>query len=487
MFSHVNEMNNSSIHTEDFLKPDIFSIISGVAGKNDLETYVIGGYVRDAILGRNPGNKDIDIVVSGNGIDLARMVAAAIDRRIKVSVFKNFGTAMFRYKGQDIEFVGARKESYSRDSRKPAVVPGSLEDDQKRRDFTINAMAIRLDGDGYGNFIDPFQGMDDIKRKLIRTPLDPEKTFDDDPLRMIRAIRFACQLDFTIEESTLDAIARMHSRMDIVSQERIIAELNKIVLSPAPSKGFLLLDKTGLLDMIFPELTGLKGVESVNGKKHKDNFYHTLEVLDNISVNTNDLYLRWAAIMHDIAKPLTKRFDPEHGWTFHGHDFAGSKMVPTIFRKLKLPLNEKMKYVQKLVLLHLRPIALVQDIVSDSAVRRLLYDAGEDIEDLMILCEADITSKNEFKVRKYMSNFRLVRKKLQELEEKDRIRTFQPPITGDEIIKTFKLKPSSIIGEIKTAIKDAILDGIIGNNYEEAHEFMMKKAKELGLKEGGTE
>ncbi len=464
-----------------FLSPEIFKIISRVAGKEKIQTYVIGGFVRDALLNRGPAKMDIDIVVLGNGIDMAKKVAFEIDPKIKVSVFKNFGTAMFKYKGQDIEFVGARKESYRKDSRKPIVEDGSLEDDQKRRDFTINAMAIRLDSENFGNFIDPFSGEADLNKKLIRTPLDPEKTFSDDPLRMIRAIRFASQLNFSIGEQTLSSISNNRDRIKIVSQERIILEINKIVLTQKPSVGFKLLEETGLLNIIFPELDKMKGVETVNGKQHKDNFLHTLEVLDKISKNTDKLYLRWAALLHDIAKPGTKKFITGQGWTFHGHEYFGAKMVPQIFRTLKLPLNEKMKYVQKMVLLHLRPIVLSQEIVTDSAIRRLLYDAGDDVDDLMTLCEADITSKNDSKVQKYLANFKVVRQKLKDLEARDKIRNFQPPISGDVIIHTFNMEPSYLVGEIKSAIKEAILDGIIGNNYDEAYKFMIEKARELGL------
>lgn len=466
---------------KEFLSPEIFKIISRVAGKEKIQAYVIGGFVRDALLKKGPANMDIDIVVLGNGIDMAKKVAFEIDPKIKVSVFKNFGTAMFKYKGQDIEFVGARKESYRKDSRKPIVENGSLEDDQKRRDFTINAMAIRLDSENIGDFIDPFSGKSDLKKKLIRTPLDPGKTFSDDPLRMIRAIRFASQLNFSIEEQILNSISHNRDRIKIVSQERIILEINKILLTQKPSVGFILLEETGLLNIIFPELDQMKGVETVNGKQHKDNFLHTLEVLDKISKNTSNLYLRWSALLHDIAKPRTKKFIKGQGWTFHGHEYFGAKMVPQIFRTLKLPLNEKMKYVQKMVLLHLRPIVLSQEIVTDSAIRRLLYDAGDDVDDLMILCEADITSKNDSKVQKYLANFKIVRQKLKDLEARDKIRNFQPPISGEVIIHTFNIKPSSLIGEIKSAIKEAILDGVIGNNYEEAYKFMIKKARELGL------
>lgn len=476
------KLSVSAFIMKEFLSPEVFKIISRVAGKEKIQTYVIGGFVRDAILKRNPIEKDIDIVVLGNGIDMARKVAFEINPKIKVFVFENFGTAMFRYKGQDVEFVGARKESYRKDSRKPIVEDGSLEDDQKRRDFTINAMAICLNSENYGEFIDPFSGKSDLIRKIIRTPLDPGKTFSDDPLRMIRAIRFASQLNFSIEEQSLNSISRNCDRIKIVSQERIILEVNKIILTQKPSVGFALLEKTGLLSIIFSELDQMKGVETVNGKQHKDNFLHTLEVLDKISKTTDKLYLRWAALLHDIAKPRTKKFIKDQGWTFHGHEFFGAKMIPKIFRKLKLPLNEKMKYVQKMVLLHLRPIILSRELVTDSAVRRLLYDAGEDIDDLMTLCEADITSKNDSKVKRYLANFKIVRQKLISLEEKDKIRNFQPPISGDEIIQTFKIKPSRLVGEIKSAIKEAILDGIIGNNHEEAYKFMIEKARELGLK-----
>ena len=459
----------------------IFKIISEISAQEEIPAYVVGGYVRDLFLDRSKEEQDIDVVVVGNGIEMARKVAKAAKPKTKVSVFKNFGTAMFRYGTNEIEFVGARKESYRKSSRKPLVEDGSLEDDQKRRDFTINAMAISLNKDSYGSFIDPFNGISDLENKIIRTPLDPDQTFSDDPLRMIRAVRFAAQLNFTIEEETLNAIERNYERIKIVSQERIITELQKIILSDKPSKGFILLEQTHLLEIIFPELQSMKGVDSIDGKQHKDNFYHTLMVLDNISLKTNNIWLRWAAILHDIGKPSTKKYIPELGWTFHGHDFIGSKMVPGIFRRMKLPLSDSMKYVQKIVLLHLRPIALAEDVVSDSAIRRLLFDAGEAIEDLMTLSEADITSKNEKKIKTYLKNFRKVRQKLKTIEEKDAVKNFQPPISGDDIIKTFNINPSREVGLIKTAIKEAILDGIIGNNYEEAYEFMLQKGKDLGL------
>lgn len=464
---------------EQYLQHNIFNIIKEIIALDRLPTYVIGGYVRDSIMGRQ--SKDIDIVVVGSGIELARKVAKKIGLDTTLSIFKSFGTAMLKYEDSEIEFVGARKESYRRESRKPIVENGTLEDDQCRRDFTINTLAIGLHDEQYGRLIDPFNGLGDIKNGIIRTPLNPDITFSDDPLRMMRAIRFATQFGFNIAQDTLDAIRRNRDRTAILSRERITDELNKILMAPRPSEGFNLLESTGLLKKVFPELQALKGVEDQDGIRHKDNFYHTIKVLDNISRKTDNLWLRWAALLHDIAKPATRKFDPSTGWTFHGHEYLGSKMVERIFRKYKLPLNEKMKYVQKLVLLHLRPIVLSQDEVTDSAVRRLIFEAGDDIGDLMMLCEADITSKNKQKVILYLSNFKLVRKKIKEIEEKDSIRNFQPPITGDIIMDTFGIPPSEPVGIIKNAIKDAILDGVIRNDYDEAYQFMLEKGKELGL------
>ena len=463
------------------LNDKIFNLLSEVVTAEKVRAYVIGGYVRDLILKRDHPDKDIDIVVIGSGIRIARKVAKKICPGEKVSVFKNFGTAMFRFEDYDIEFVGARKESYDRGSRKPVIENGSLEDDQERRDFTINALAISLNQDTYGDFVDPFGGINDIENKIIRTPLDPDKTFSDDPLRMMRAIRFATQLSFTIEERTFSSIAENAERIKIVSAERITTELNKIIMCDQPSRGFLLLEKAGLLKHISPELDNLKGVDKKEGKAHKDNFRHSVKVLDNISRHTDNIWLRWAALLHDVAKPLTKKYTPETGWSFHGHEYVGSKMIPDIFRKLKLPLNEKMKYVQKIVDLHLRPIALSQEEVTDSAIRRLLFEAGDDIDDLMLLCEADITSKNQEKKTKHLDNFRHVRNKLKEIEEKDAIRNFQPPIDGSEIIRTFGIKPGREVGIIKNAIREAILDGIIPNKPEAARKHMILKGKEIGL------
>ncbi len=462
-----------------YLKHPVFKIISEIADTENLDVYVIGGYVRDALIHRE--SNDIDIAVVGNGIKLAEMVASKIGNNNNVTVFKNFGTAMLKYKGCDIEFVGARKESYRLNSRKPIVENGTLEDDQERRDFTINALAISLGKNKFGELIDPFGGLDDLKNRIIRTPMAPDTTFSDDPLRMIRAIRFATQLNFHIEDLTFESIVKNNLRIEIVSRERISDELQKIILTPKPSAGFHLLDKSGLLQLIFPLLSKLKGVEIINGQSHKDNFIHSLKVLDNICALSDNIWLRWAALLHDIAKPQTKKYTPQLGWSFHGHEYLGSKMIPDIFKELKLPLNEKMRYVQKMVLLHLRPIVLSSETVTDSAVRRLLFDAGEDINDLMLLCQADITSGNKDTVKKYLSNFDLVNQKLKELEEHDSIRNFQPPIKGDDIINFFGIKPCREIGIIKNAIKDAILDGVISNNYDEAYKFMIETARGLGL------
>ncbi len=465
---------------KEHLKHPIFSIISEEADQIGQPCYVIGGFVRDLLLKRN--SKDIDVVTLGSGIELAKKVAKRIGPKTPVSIFKSFGTAMLKYQDLEVEFVGARKESYQTDSRKPIVEDGTLEDDQKRRDFTINALAICLNKKGFGELVDPFEGIKDLENKIIRTPLEPAITFSDDPLRMMRAIRFATQLNFQIEANTLNAISESKERIKIISKERIVEELNKIILADKPSKGFKLLDKTGLLELIFPELHQMKGREEINGVGHKDNFFHTLEVLDRIVPNTDNLWLRWSAILHDIAKPRTKKFIKSQGWTFHAHNFVGAKMIPGIFRRMKLPLNEKMKYIQKMVSLHMRPIVLSEDEVTDSAIRRLLFEAGDDIDDLMTLCEADITSKNEQKVKRYLKNFQLVRKKLKDLEEKDHIRNFQPPVSGEEIMKVFNLKPSREVGDIKSAIKEAILEGDIHNNHDEAYNFMLEIADEMGLK-----
>ncbi|WP_172918208.1 CCA tRNA nucleotidyltransferase [Capnocytophaga canis] len=468
------------MYHEKALSNPIFTLISDISEEISLESYVIGGFVRDYILKRKLP-KDIDIVSIGSGISLAEKVAEKLPDNPKVSIFKNFGTAMIKCDGLDIEFVGARKESYSSNSRKPYVESGTLKDDQNRRDFTINAMALSLSKSNFGELIDPFNGLSDLENKIIRTPLDPDITYSDDPLRMMRAIRFATQLGFTIEKESLQAIARNKDRLRIISNERIVDELNKILASPKPSIGLKLLYETGLLHYILPELIELKGVEEQDGQRHKDNFWHTLEVVDNIAENTDNLWLRWSALLHDVGKAPTKRFDKKIGWTFHGHEFLGSKMVYHIFKRLRMPLNEKMKYVQKIVRMSSRPIVIAEDIVTDSAVRRLVFDAGDDFEDLITLCEADITTKNPKKIKKYRDNFQIVRQKVVEVEEKDHIRNFQPPISGEEIMEVFNLKPSREIGILKDAIKEAILEGKIPNDYTAAKDFMFEKAKKMNL------
>lgn len=459
----------------------IFEVISQTADELGYPAYVVGGYVRDRLLARP--SKDMDIVCVGSGIRLAQNVAAKLRPIPRVTVYKRFGTAMLKHRDLEIEFVGARKESYRSDSRKPTVEEGSLEDDQHRRDFTINALAVSLNESDYGSIIDPFDGLEHLEAKLIKTPLEPGKTFSDDPLRMMRAIRFATQLGFAIDPETLRAISKFRNRINIISKERITTELNKIILADEPSVGFKLLFDTGLLQLVFPEMAALQGVDVRNGRAHKDNFYHTLQVLDNLSRNTHDLWLRWAAILHDIAKPPTKRFHPEQGWTFHGHEALGATMVPRIFKNLRLPLDHKMKYVQKLVRLHLRPISLTKENITDSAIRRLLFEAGDDIDDLMVLCEADITSKNPKKVVRYLENYEMVRERLKEVEEKDHLRNWQPPVSGELIMDTFNIPPSREVGIIKNAIREAILDGDIPNEYEAAFRFMLEKGREIGLVE----
>lgn len=467
-------------HTEAIQHP-IFKLIGEASDELGVDAYVIGGFVRDYFLKRGTP-KDIDIVAIGSGIELAKRVASKLKGKPEISVFKNFGTAMIKHHDLELEFVGARKESYHRDSRKPIVEDGTLEDDQNRRDFTINAMAMALNKDTFGKLLDPFDGISDLQEQILRTPLEPGITYSDDPLRMMRAIRFATQLNFTIELKSLQAITENKERIKIVSEERIVDELHKILLSPKPSMGFKLMHQTGLLSIILPELTALQGIEEVEGQRHKDNFWHTLEVVDNISEATDNLWLRWAALLHDIGKAPTKKFHKKIGWTFHGHEFVGSKMVYKLFKRLRMPLNEKMKFVQKMVLMSSRPIILSEDHVTDSAVRRLVFDAGDHVDDLMTLCEADITTKNPRKQKKYKNNFLIVRQKIVEVEERDHVRNFQPPVSGEEIMQTFNLKPSKEIGIIKDAIKEAILEGEIPNEYEAAHQFMLEKGKSMNLK-----
>ncbi|MDN3644435.1 HD domain-containing protein [Lutimonas halocynthiae] len=473
-------MLNPNTNLKKAVSLPVFDYIAQAAKSLDLETYVIGGYVRDFLLERDKP-KDIDVVAVGSGIDLANKVAELLPNNTKVQIFKTYGTAMLKFKDLEIEFVGARKESYVAHSRNPLVDKGTLKDDQNRRDFTINAMAISLNNSDYGSLLDPFEGIADLQNKVIRTPLDPDITFSDDPLRMMRAIRFSSQLNFQIEAESLSSISRNAKRLQIISQERVVDELNKILLSDKPSIGLRLLHETGLLVYILPELSDLQGVEQIKGQKHKDNFFHTLQVVDNISLRTGNLWLRWAALLHDIGKAPTKKFDKKIGWTFHGHEFVGSKMVKKIFKRLKMPLNEKMKYVEKIVMMSSRPVILAEN-VTDSAVRRLIFDAGDDLDDLMTHCEADITTKNKVKEKQYLNNFKLVRQKVKEVEERDHVRNFQPPISGELIMDTFSLKPCRQIGMIKDAIKEAILEGEISNDYEEAYEFMLKKASAMGLK-----